>query len=189
METEVISWEAIKNGDREAFCSLYNQYSEFLFGFGMKLVSDRELVAETIQNFFIYLYEKRSKLSTPKSLKTYLYISFRRMLLVEIKKQRELENTCINADLENYNFSIEIDFEQALEETEYKEDQLRRLQDALDELSPQQREIIYLKYYKNINNKEIAEMIHIKEQVVRNVAHIALEKLRSMNLRIIVISL
>ena len=50
-------WEKIQQGDEEAFRQLYSEYSDLLYGYGMKIVGDDDLVTESIQSLFVYLYE------------------------------------------------------------------------------------------------------------------------------------
>ena len=56
-------WEKIQQGDEEAFRQLYNEYSDLLYGYGMKIAGDDDLVTESIQSLFVYLYEKRQSCS------------------------------------------------------------------------------------------------------------------------------
>ena len=43
-------WEKIQQGDEEAFRQLYNEYSDLLYGYGMKIAGDDDLVTESIQS-------------------------------------------------------------------------------------------------------------------------------------------
>lgn len=178
-------WNLIKNGNELAFSKLYNEYADLLYGYGMKIVSDEELVTEAIQNLFVYLYEKRENLSYPDSIKAYLYASLKRTLIRAASKKRSILVFSFDQVTQTeYNFDLEVDIETAMIQGEHKEETLLKLQNALNELSPQQREVIYLKYYKSCSNDEIAQILGISNQIVRNVASRALLKLRSLgNLR------
>ena len=79
-------WEKIQQGDEEAFRQLYSEYSDLLYGYGMKIASDDDLVTESIQSLFVYLYEKRQSCSEPQSVSAYLCVALKRMLLNELKK-------------------------------------------------------------------------------------------------------
>ena len=68
-------WEKIQQGDEEAFRQLYNEYSDLLYGYGMKIAGDDDLVTESIQSLFVYLYEKRQSCSEPQSISAYLAYS------------------------------------------------------------------------------------------------------------------
>lgn len=172
-------WNLIKKGDQSAFSQLYNQYSDMLYGYGMKITADDDLVCEAIQNLFVYIFEKRERLSYPASVKAYLYASLKRLLIRELSKKNSFRLLAFEQIQEgHYDFNLTIDIETALIEGEYKEQYLSQLQESLNTLSPQQREVIYLKYYNECSNDEISEILGINNQIVRNIASIALKKIR-----------
>lgn len=175
-------WDLIKAGNELAFSKLYNDYADLLYGYGMKIVTDEESVTEAIQNLFVYLYEKRENLSCPSSIKAYLFASLKRTLLRMANKKRAIPFFSLEQIAQSdYDFDLEVDIETALIQGEHREEKIIKLQKALNELSPQQREVIYLKYYKNFSNDEIAEVLGVSNQIVRNVASRALLKLRYLN--------
>jgi len=55
---------------------------------------------------------------------------------------------------------------------------LNSLQQALDTLTKRQREIVYLKYFKEMNNNEIATIMDLSIQTVKNTNTQALARLR-----------
>ena len=67
------------------------------------------------------------------------------------------------------------------EEIRLKEESAKireRLDQALQELSPRQREIIFLKYFNNLDYEEIAALLSINYQSVLNHVHKAIVRLR-----------
>jgi RNA polymerase sigma factor (sigma-70 family) len=48
----------------------------------------------------------------------------------------------------------------------------------LNSLGERQKEIVYLRYYSGLNSKEIAEMLGVSNQTVRNTLCTALVKIR-----------
>lgn len=65
-----------------------------------------------------------------------------------------------------------------MERTEFREDQLNALQEAINQLSPRQREILYLRYYKNLSVDEAAAVVGVSKQTVMNATSASLAKLR-----------
>jgi RNA polymerase sigma factor (sigma-70 family) len=59
-----------------------------------------------------------------------------------------------------------------------KERAIVELKKIIKQLSPREREIVYLKYFQQFNNKEIAKLLDIKYQTVRNILANAIIKLR-----------
>ena len=160
-------WEKIQQGDEEAFRQLYNEYSDLLYGYGMKIAGDDDLVTESIQSLFVYLYEKRQSCSEPQSISAYLCVALKRMLLNELKKTANGVFT-----------SLEIDIETAIVRSELEREQLEVLQKEINGLTKQQREVLYLKYYKKLNSDEIAEVMGLTSRTVYNTTHMAISRLR-----------
>lgn len=58
-----VLWENFRQGSKEAFETLYAQYFNLLHDYGMKLTGDEESTLDCIQNFFIYIWNRRESLS------------------------------------------------------------------------------------------------------------------------------
>ena len=54
------------------------------------------------------------------------------------------------------------------------------LASLLNELTPRQKEIIYLRYYNGLDNEEISEVLNISYQVVHNTLYKAFKRLREL---------
>ena len=172
-------WKKIRQGDEGAFQMLYNQYADLLYGYGMKIVMNNDLVTDSIQTLFVYIFEKRDKLSEPVSIPAYLCVSLRRLILQQ-QKQGDRKNTSSIDDVTEraYSFNLELDAESAIIHQEDNETKLGNLQKYLDTLTSQQREVIYLKYYQGLKTEAISQMLGITGQTVRNTASMALTRLR-----------
>jgi len=53
------------------------------------------------------------------------------------------------------------------------------IQQLLDSLPEKQKEVLYLRNYTNLSYKDIAEVMNLTEQVVRNYSYRAMQKLRT----------
>lgn len=49
------TWEKIQQGDNQAFAAFYFDHISLLYGYGIKIVQNKELVGEYIQSLFIYI--------------------------------------------------------------------------------------------------------------------------------------
>ena len=170
-------WESFRLGRREAFSTLFHNYFPVVFQYGLKLHKDEEFLRDVIQDFFIYLYENRSGLSqnvlNPKS---YIITSFRRFYLKTLKKRRDFDHKHDNFEL--YNSLFVIGIEDKIIKKEKKDYSKKIVGRLLTELSPLQREIVYLKYSLNMSLPEISETLEISYQVAANHLSRALKKLR-----------
>ncbi len=171
-------WDLIREGDEQAFRTLYSLYEDRLFRYGIGIAHNEELVNNAIQTLFTYLFERRKRLSVPISLYAYLASSLRRLILKELGKKR---NDCLSIDelqVVGCDFALEIDAEASMVRAECSEQAISGLQAALNELTNMQREIIYLRYYEGLDNKGIAEVTGYADKTIRNVVSTALARLR-----------
>src|SRR3546814_11588701 len=59
--------------------------SSILFKYGLTLIHEEELVKDSLQDFFIYLWDRKAKLGEIRHLHSYLFIAFRRLLFQRAK--------------------------------------------------------------------------------------------------------
>lgn len=171
------AWDLIKTGNKRAFTDLYNNYIDLLYSYGMKIVPDGELVRESVQNLFIHIYEQREYLSHPASIKAYLFSSLKRILIrAENRNKRMI--SLDQAEALNLDIQYEPNIETKLINRQYEENYACYIQSLIDSLSPREQEAIYLKYYNNLSNKEIADILKISPQATRNLIYMAVYKMR-----------
>jgi RNA polymerase sigma factor (sigma-70 family) len=168
--TDIELWTLFKEGDQEALKIIYHRYFKHLYNYGRKFSTDKELVEDCIQDLYIDLINKKEKLGNTNNILLYLLKSIKRRIIRKL--QQEQKTVVLNFDLFEYPGS---------ESAQQNNSKIReKLIQAINKLSPQQREIIYLKYFNFLGNKEIAEILDVSYQTVRNVLVTALKKLRKL---------
>jgi len=171
-------WTAFKEGEQEAFSWLFFNYYTQLYQYGKKLIQNEELVKDVIQDFYLYLFENRESLASEiNNLTAYLLSSFRRRLLLEATRSRKIQNRQI-AEEHADTLLFVIGIEEIIIVKESRTYNKKLILQLLNELSPRQREILYLKYYMNLSLPEISDTLSISYQVVANHLYRALKKLR-----------
>ncbi|HIT16216.1 MAG TPA: sigma-70 family RNA polymerase sigma factor [Candidatus Avimuribaculum pullicola] len=176
---DAIKWSDIVEGREEAFTMLYDLYSDLLYGYGMKIVPDEDVVMDAIQSLYMNIFEKRKHLSVPTSIAAYLCRSLKNILINElqsasVRNTRQLDET-LKSD---YDFDLELDAEGAMIAGENERERFDIFQAELGKLSHQQREMLYLRYYKGLEIGEIAEILAVSKRTVYNTTNNALTRLR-----------
>ncbi len=152
-------------------------YYEILYFYGLKLVPNEERIKDELQDFFLELWEAKH-LDNVTFIKAYLFSSFRRRLFHSSKKHLA----------HHYSDSFPVMSEPSVEDKFIAKEaynnenyhQKLKLKRAISKLQKTQQEIIHLRYYENLDNKEIGDVLNIKYQSVRNKTSRALNKLRSL---------
>lgn len=166
-------WQKVLQNDMQALECIYKGYYPNLFAYAEKLTKDASMAEDAIHDTFLYLWQHRQQIGVIQSLRFYLFRSVRNTCLKLIQKQRKLsrlEEADVHLDL-----SILPD---ELHLTHPGDEIKSRVQKALQDLSPRQREIIFLKFYNNLDYEEIGEVLGINYQSVVNHVHRGIQKLR-----------
>ncbi|MDO5981390.1 RNA polymerase sigma factor [Flavivirga spongiicola] len=158
-------WQEFKKGSESAFALIYEDHAAGLYSYGLKVVYNKELVKDTIQDLFIEIWDAKERLASVESIKAYLYKSLRRKLIVRASKVRKTfdKNKDIN-DLDKKIPSAEV----SLIEKQRFEEQRLALQKALNMLNDKQREIIHLKFYGRLSYSEVMEIMSLDKKGVYN---------------------
>lgn len=172
-KTDEELWDLMRQSSKLAFSLLYKRYVHILYNFGKKITSDTEIISDTIQELFTELWEKRNTVNEVNYVKIYLIKSFRYKLIRTISKSKKYEQQLTFEEL-----LIETpDWDDSMETSNIERRKILKTQ--LEQLPKRQREVIHLRYYHNLDNEEIAEIININYQSVSNLLHRAIKKIRS----------
>jgi RNA polymerase sigma factor (sigma-70 family) len=174
--TDLDLWTALQSGNRKAYEAIYRRHIAFLLNYGLKFVRDQEVVADTIQDLFVGLWERRASLSKVDNIQRYLLRSLRNNLL---RNQSATANRRADSIPDDYHFDFTLSIEESIIYNDLKEDQVRSLNEAFQKLSAREREAIYLKYYSEMTYVQISEIMGISEQAIYNLISKGLKKLQN----------
>lgn len=154
-------WISFQQGDENALAKLYTASFNHLYNYGAKFSSDSTLVEDCIQELFIKLIRNKQNLAVPDSVKSYLFKALRSYLF---DKMRQLKKHPLQDISESMEFHLEPCQEvDIIKQEEYSALQLK-MQNAIDQLTPRQREAIFLKYQEGFSYPEIAEMMTLTQK-------------------------
>lgn len=172
-ETEL--WQAFARGDEHAFGILAQRYYKRLYGYGTKFSNDREFVKDCIQDLFMELWDNRSRLSEPHNLRVYLLVSIRRKIL---RKKKDMHWLDEDADFDSGLGGVSLPCEDEIIEHESGQYNHLKIRQLMTRLTPRQREIIYLRFYENLDNEAIASVMAVSRQSVANLLWKTLRELK-----------
>ncbi len=166
-------WASLRNHDVEALSFFFKKYYSMLFNYGLKINQDEQLVEDAIQDTFFKFWNKKEKLADAISPKAYIIKSFRNTLLERLDVQKRKNQ------VDPFAFIHETEsIQDRIMEDEEATELRRKMDRGLDRLPARQREIIYLKFYRNMDYQEIADVLGISYQSVRNSVHVSIKALR-----------
>ncbi len=155
------------NWSKQKYKEFYSEFYPALYSFTCKFLGDNTIAKDIVQDAFIYLWERRSRIISIPSAKSYLYKYVQNRSLNYIRDNRLISNP-------GHEFmETEKHFQESVIETEtydllYKE---------MRKLSSQEQKVIELSLNGKKNN-EIANNLNITVNTVKTFKKRAFEKLR-----------
>ena len=158
--------------DGKEFEILFKEQFTALTMFAMKYVGDLDTSKEIVHNVFLNLWERRNKLDSSKSLKSYLFTAVYNRSLNHLRDQKKFLNDELAAIGLRY---MEYQGpEQQLEASELE----KQIQEALAALPGRCREVFLLNRFEGLRYQEIAERLGISVKTVEAQISKALRILR-----------
>jgi RNA polymerase sigma factor (sigma-70 family) len=169
-------WLGLRQGDKEMFLALYKKYYHTLLFIGLKEMKDAQLVKDTIQQLFLYLWEKRETIKEADNVKCYLITSFLRKLTADWKKSKQ--SGMLQVVWNSYTEDSQPNPEEKLIRKDEQSHLFKLLMDRINELPNRQKELIVLKFYEGLSYDEIVQRTGLSHRTVYNKIHEGLKKLK-----------
>jgi len=172
-------WEDfVQRESREAYYALYRHYYAYLSYIGLKQRLGTEAVKDTINDVFLYLWEKRRSLQHIQHPHNYILTFFHRSVIKKLRQQ-DLPLDEADEDIHAlYETFSEPSFEQNLLDAESRAGISRLVNRHLDHLPRRQRELLYQKFFLGLSYAEIAKANRLSVNTVYNTVYTAMQKLR-----------
>lgn len=173
---DTVLWQCFRQGDRLAFERLLKIHYTGLLNYGLRISRDREFVKDCLHDLFVDLWNRREQLQEVHSLKPYLLVAFRRRLIKESSRNQWFRKAEEVAD--DYDFEVQFKIESYLINNEVRHESLVRLQSNLDKLTKRQQEVIYLRFFQEMEYEDIAQSLQINYHSVVNLMYEGMKLLR-----------
>jgi RNA polymerase sigma factor (sigma-70 family) len=179
-QDDKILWQEFKLGDELAFSTLYQRNVRILYSYGKKLLPSDGNVEDLVQDLFIELWQSKSRLADVDSPKFYLFRALRHKIHKSMHSHFNSSQSWEFTDETDLPIALPTEFD--IIEAESSLQQKNELESWLKTLPARQKEVLTLRYYQNFSYTEIAEILCIHEQSVRNLAQRAVLKLRRISI-------
>lgn len=173
-EEDILLWKQYQLGDDKAFAQIFRRLYPSLVQFGAKITPRTDLLEDCIQELFTELWQNKSRTDV-QSVKAYLLKSLKYKLLRALTRQ-----SLLNVDDITNDYVFELSHESLLITQEESTAQTGKVMKAFGQLSHRQKEIIYLKFYQELDYGEISEIMNINYQVSRNLLYQAIKALKRL---------
>ncbi len=171
-------WERFRNGDKDALSHIYKSNYSFLYDYGYRFLGNHNIVRECIQGLFFNLISHIDSLSTPRNIRSSLLASLREMIFDRLNQNNYNSFTEGNSE---YSFELVNTHGDFLADKEKEPMKKLDFQVNINNLSAREKELIYLKFSKNMSYEEITEIMGIDYDSIRKLIEKAIKDIRNLS--------
>ncbi len=165
-------WAGVRAKDYTSLTDLYRLVYSDLLNFGLLFNHDTASAKDAINQIFLEIWEKGESLIPVDNVRSYLITYLRRKLLREYERGNRFTDLPDNEPLSDWSYEDIIVHAQQEEQTR------QRLKQALDQLTPRQKELIELRFFRGLSNEAISRQTGLHINTVYNTMSSALKTLR-----------
>ena len=173
--------QEFNKGRAEAFALIVNRMERPLFLFILKRIQNEEIARDILQDTFMKLAQHAHRYDSSSRLNAWLYTIARNRSTDYLRKRKHqmmsLDAPINGEDSLSLHHLLKDDAVEASERAEHQEF-LVKLDQALQAINPDQREIFLLRNIHGLKFNEIAETLSVSENTVKSRMRYALESLK-----------
>ena len=168
------------------FRVVYEENIDHLYSYGIRLGFSKEQCMDAIQDVFCKLFLSNKAFSSINNIRFYLLKSLKNRLF-DLSKKTKRERS--ESEITLSDFPVEISFIESIIDKEERAFIEARINNLMSQLTPNQREAIYLRYMQELEYDDIAKLLNITPESCRKMVYRAMERLRnrtSLNIALII---
>ena len=150
--------EKAKTGNENAFRQLVVRYQKQIFYLAYRMTKDKDAADDLAQETFIRTYQALGRFKVNHPFYTYIY---RICMNLSINYHRRQKLTLYESRTENWEEILEKQgiFPESISTNQEKV--LNRLEAEIDQLAPDFKAVVILKFYENLSCEEIAKTLEV----------------------------
>ncbi|TWT07888.1 sigma-70 family RNA polymerase sigma factor [Planococcus sp. CPCC 101016] len=170
--TDTSLYMRINEQDKAALEQLYDRYEKILFSFLYKMLEDRELAEEALQEVFIKIWRGKGVYDESKGKFTSWLFRMAQNTAIDLIRKHKKPTVPIEEAAQMSSNDAPVD-----QQVEWQEKK-GQIETAVQRLSAEQQKMIDLFYFKGHTHETIADMCDIPLGTVKSRIRLALKKLK-----------
>lgn len=169
-------WMLLKEGDFQAFETIYTRHFHDLYMYSYKLTKEKQISLDCLQELFVQIWAKKERLQTVQSVRFYLMKWLKRDIIRFLNDKNFHHLMYLTGDHEILD---RVTVESDPGEEEFIQFRARQIRTAINQLTKREREVVYLRFMMGLPYQEICEILNLPYQVVLNYQHRAFKSLKN----------
>jgi RNA polymerase sigma-70 factor (ECF subfamily) len=173
MDNGASSYRRFLDGDDNGIVEIIREYKDGLILFLNRYVHNIHIAEELAEDTFVRIVTKKPRYVAKYSFKTWLYTIGRNIAINYIKHESKISNKGTE-DLDRLSKD-----EETLEQSYLREEQKIMVHHALSKINSDYGTILYLKFFEDLTNEQIAKVTKKNKRQIENLIYQAKQSLRA----------
>jgi RNA polymerase sigma-70 factor, ECF subfamily len=167
-DSTLLQWiQASIQGDQDAFAEIVYSYMDAVFNLCYRMLGERTEAEDATQEAFLRAYNNLSRYDMERSFKTWL-LSIASNHCIDRIRKRKIHLMSLDEPLPS-GLPLEISSDAPIpEDIVIRREQTKMIQGMLDELAPEYRAAVVLRYWYDYSYIEIAQALNTTESAIKS---------------------
>ena len=164
---EISIIKQVLGGDADAFEHIVKKYEKKVYNLALRYLKNRDDALDLSQEVFIQVYNNLAQFRGDSQFSTWIYrVTYNKCVDMLRKTQKLRRNVVMSTDDENF-FETR-DRRASIEENYEGRETLVTVMKIIDTLPSEQRDVVILRYIKDLSYSQIADVLEIAEGTVKS---------------------
>ena len=164
---EISIIKQVLGGDADAFEHIVKKYEKKVYNLALRYLKNRDDALDLSQEVFIQVYNNLAQFRGDSQFSTWIYrVTYNKCVDMLRKTQKLRRNVVMSTDDENF-FETR-DRRASIEENYEGRETLVTVMKIIDTLPSEQRDVVILRYIKDLSYSQIADVHEIAEGTVKS---------------------
>lgn len=147
----------VQGGDKELFGVLMERYEQKLLRYGRKFLSSPDNIEDIVQDVFMSAYQNIKSFNSSRRFSPWIYRIAHNAYVNELKKNSHMPITLPDLDT----LLSHTIYEDPAELEREQKDMKRMIEEGLEKIPLKYKEILLLRYYEDMDYKEMADVLGV----------------------------
>jgi len=147
----------VQRGDHEQFGVLIERYTAKLLRYGNRFLSDRDDIADIVQDVFVRTYQSIQSFDTSLRFSPWIYRIAHNTFVNALRAKGR--TTLLSFDLDT--LVAPLDLRESSAQEEDGELMRKAIDEGLSKINPKYKEVLILYYFEELSYTDIADVLHV----------------------------
>lgn len=173
MDNGASSYRRFLDGDDNGIVEIIRDYKDGLILFLNRYVNNIHVAEELTEDTFVRIVTRKPRFAAKYSFKTWLYTIGRNTAINYVKRESKISDAPVE-DWDNLSRD-----EETLEQSYLREEQKIIVHKALSQINSDYGTVLYLKFFEDLTNEQIAKVTKKNKRQVENLLYQAKQSLKA----------